>query len=135
MFASEFVFALYMFVGMCCIFGFNCIFLLTCFCAVSVLPVLQWLDGNQIAVMQSGKPSALMWKVMVASGNDCVPSCQTFTLADEQNIKFDREWVFSPHDPKILHVPSHTVKVFLQRWSGYSQKNKFFLNGKMTHNY
>lgn len=59
---------------------------------------------------------------MVASGNDCVPSCQTFTLADEQNITFDREWVFSPHDPKILHVHSHTVHVFL-------------LSGKVTHNY
>lgn len=47
---------------------------------------------------------------MVASSNDCVPSCQTFTLADEQNIKFDREWVFSPPDPKILHVHRHTVK-------------------------
>lgn len=58
-------------------------------------------------------------KLLVASGNDCVPSCQTFTLADEQNIKFDREWVFSPHDPKILHVHSHTMNVFLQRWSGY----------------
>lgn len=72
---------------------------------------------------------------MVASGNDCVPSCQTFTLADEQNIKFDREWVFSPHDPKILHVHSHTVNVFSQRWSGYfgGEKNKFFLSGKVTH--
>ena len=72
---------------------------------------------------------------MVASGNDCVPSCQTFTLADEQNIKSDREWVFSPRDPKILHVHSHTVNVFLQRWSGYfgGEKNTLFLSGKVTH--
>ena len=72
---------------------------------------------------------------MVASGNDCVPSCQTFTLADEQNIKFDREWVFSPHDPKILHVHSHTVNVFLQKmeWVLWWRKNKLFLSGKVTH--
>lgn len=74
---------------------------------------------------------------MVASGNDCVHFCQTFTLAGEQNIKFDREWVFfsPPHDPKILHVHSHAVNVFLQRWSGYfgGEKNKLFLSGKVTH--
>lgn len=31
---------------------------------------------------------------MVASGNDWIPSCQAFTLADKQNIAFDREWAF-----------------------------------------
>lgn len=49
-----------------------------------------------MTVLQSGKPSALRWKVMAASGNDCVHFSQTFTLAVEQNIKFDREWVFFP---------------------------------------
>lgn len=78
-----------------------------------------------MTVLQSAKPSALRWKVMVASGNDCVHFSQTFTLAVEQNIKFDREWVFfSPHEPKISHVHSHAVKVFLQRWSGYFGKGK-----------
>lgn len=48
---------------------------------------------------------------MVASGNDWIPSCQAFTLADKQNIAFDREWAFFfySYDPKILHVHSHTV--------------------------
>lgn len=47
------------------------------------------LDGNQMEVIQS----EVKWEVMVASANDYVPPCQTFTLADEQNITLGREWV------------------------------------------
>ena len=112
-----------MFECMCCIFGFNCIFFSLTHLFVYVPPVSPGLDGNQIAVVQSGKPPAPRWKVMAASGNDCVPSRQTFTLADEQNIKFDRGGggvlFFPPRDPKILHVHSHTVNLFSQRWSGH----------------
>lgn len=105
------------------LFGFHCIAWMplffayspVCLCTMSVPPVVPWSDGNQVAVMHSEEPSAPRWNVTVASGNDCVPSCQTFTLADEENIKFDREWGFSPHDPKILHVHSHSVSVFLRK--------------------
>lgn len=49
---------------------------------------------------------------MLARGNDYAHSFQPFTLAYEQNVKSDREWVFSPHGPKILHVHIYTVNLF-----------------------
>lgn len=58
---------------------------------------------------------------MVASGNDWIPSCQAFTLADKQNIAFDREWAFFftlMIQKYYMYIATLWIS-FLQRWSGY----------------